>query len=280
MKIGISSWACPWAVGVPGYPKPAKPLGAMALLELATEVKAEALQVADNLPLHALSMPELRDLAAAAKDHAVELEAGTKGLEPGNLLRYLEIAGALGAKLVRTLPHDGNDRPDLSEALRRLKAVSRAYEAAGVTLAIENHDHYPSRWLARLVEEAGSPAVGVCLDAVNNLGLGESFREVLGNLGGLTVNFHCKDYRIARKPTMLGFDVTGCPAGSGMLDLNHARNALRRDISWIIESWTPWQGDIASTASMERLWLDEGMANLIEFRDGARPVIAIRSYWP
>ena len=262
MQLGISSWSCPWAIGVPGYPAPEKPMGVMDLLKAATEAGAQVLQIADNLPLHALSRGMRQELHREACLRGVALEAGTRGLAPENLFMYLDIAGELDAKLVRTLPHDGLDRPDFEEALRRLRAVKPAFEAAGVMLAIENHDHYPSKWLRRLTEAADSPYIGVCLDAVNNLGLGESFREVLCALGPRTVNFHCKDYTISRKPTMLGFDVVGAAAGEGMLDLALAKSALRADISWILESWLPWQGDISSTLSMERSWLERGMVNL------------------
>ncbi len=262
MQIGISSWSCPWAIGVAGYPVPPGPMGAMELLQLAAETGAQVLQIADNLPLHPLPRGMLKELHREARLRGITLEAGTRGLAPDNLLQYLDIAGELGAKLVRTLPHDGTDRPDFEEALRRLRAVKPVFEAAGVMLAIENHDHYPSEWLRRLTEAADSPYIGVCLDAVNNLGLGESFREVLHTLGPRTVNFHCKDYTILRKPTMLGFDVVGAVAGEGMLDLALAQNALRADISWILESWLPWQEDIGSTLLTERNWLLKGMDNL------------------
>lgn len=262
MKIGISSWSCPWAVGVEGYPKPEHPLGPLGLLNLAKELGADVLQIADNLPLHARPAEELQELAETAERMGIGLEAGTRGLGEENLLRYLGIAKLLGAGLVRTLPHDGADRPDFGEALRRLNAVKGEYEAVGVVLAVENHDFYPSVWLKQLVEAAHSPNIGVCLDAVNNLGLGESFREVLDTLGGLTVNFHCKDYRISRKPTMLGFDVVGAPAGEGMLDLALAGSVLRDDLSWIIESWLPWQGSSGDTLRTERDWLQRGMENL------------------
>lgn len=262
MRIGISSWSCPWAVGVPGYPAAQRPMGAADLLQLALEAGAQVLQIADNLPLHTLPHEALRTLGQEAALQGIALEAGTKGLAPENLLKYLDIAVALNAKLLRTLPHDGPDRPDFEEALRRLRTVKSAFEAAGVMLAIENHDYYPSQWLRRLLEAADSPFIGVCLDAVNNLGLGESFREVLVALGPWTVNFHCKDYLISRKPTMLGFDVVGAVAGEGMLDLKLVKSTLRDDISWILESWLPWQGDSQATLSIERDWLKKGMANL------------------
>lgn len=262
MKIGISSWSCTWAIGMEGYPPPAVPMGVMGLLDLADVLRAEVLQIADTLPLHMLPSSELRELAEEASRLDIALEVGTKGMDSRHLLRYLDIAVKLGAKLVRTLPHDGDDRPDFEEACRRLRAVKCEYEKAGVTLGIENYEYYPRTWFAQLVEAVDSPFVGVCLDAVNSLGCGESFAEVIGSLGRHTVNFHCKDYKITRSPTMMGFDVSGCPAGEGMLDLRLAKAVLRDNISWIIESWVPWQGDSATTLGLEKDWLVRGIENL------------------
>ena len=262
MKVGISSWSCTWAVGVAGYPSPEHPMGAMALLDRASEVQADVLQIADTLPLHLLSAGEQIQLAEEASRRNIALEAGTKGMDSSHLLRYLDIALRLGAKLVRTLPHDGEDRPDFAEALKRLNAVKREYERAGVMLGIENYEYYPSSWFAQLIEAVDSPSIGICLDTVNSFGRGESFAEVIGSLGRYTANFHCKDYRITRSPTMMGFDISGCPAGEGMLDLRLASQVLRDDISWIIESWVPWQGDSKTTLALEKDWLVRGMENL------------------
>ena len=109
MKIGISSWSCPWAIGVAGYPPPEKPPDAADLLALARETGAEVIQYADNMPLDALSGTELDSLSRVAKTAGIETEAGTRGLDIDNLMRYCDIAVRLGARLVRTLPHDGAD---------------------------------------------------------------------------------------------------------------------------------------------------------------------------
>ena len=113
-----------------------------------------------------------------------------------------------------------------------------------------------------LVESLNTDYIGVCLDPVNNFAQGESTQEVLDNLGGLTVNFHCKDYTIHRKSSNLGFDVEGTPAGDGMLDIARCRRYLREDISCIIELWTPWQGDADSTASVEGAWAEKSVLYL------------------
>ncbi|MGI6726780.1 MAG: sugar phosphate isomerase/epimerase family protein [Christensenellales bacterium] len=266
MRIGISSWSYPYAIGNKAYDFPAHPMGLLTLANKAVVHGADVLQVADNLPVHAASHEELLQLRNLARQHHLYLEVGTAGLEPDNLLKYLDIAQMLGAKLVRTLPHAGQDIPNLDVAQQRVDQLLGKFVGAGIVLGIENHDHYPSEWIRKLIDTFKDPFLGVCLDAVNNLGLGESFREVVDTLGPVTVNFHCKDYTIHRKPSMLGFDVEGAIAGEGFLDLELAKRVLPPDISWVLESWMPWQGNIEKTVSMEEEWVIKGLDNLRAFR--------------
>ncbi|MDF2686850.1 MAG: xylose isomerase protein [Clostridia bacterium] len=215
MNIGISSYTYSWGVGVNGYPQPLKPYDAFALLQKAVDLKVDALQIADNFPLHSLESVELDMLGEMAEKSNICLEVGTKGLNTENLFKYLNIAKKLKSRIVRTLPHDSSNKPSLSEAIALVKSVVPVFEKEGIILAIENHDYYNAEWLKKLVCAADSPAVGICLDAVNNLGQGEGFNEVFNILSDYTVNFHCKDYTIKRKKSMLGFDVEGCPVGKG-----------------------------------------------------------------
>lgn len=270
MKIGLSSWSYPYAIGNPAHEIPPEPMHLLELAEKAAGNGAEVLQVADNLPVLQATTGELDRLRRMADEQGMALEIGTAGLDHENLLRHLDIALGLGASLVRTLPHRGTEFPTLTQAQERLSRVLPRFETAGVVLGIENHDHYPSAWIRQLIDSFSSPWLGVCLDAVNNLGLGESFREVLEVLAPVTVNFHCKDYAISRKPSMLGFDVVGQVAGEGFLDLALAYSKLPAEISWIIESWLPWQGTLKETLSMEEDWAVRGLANLRAFRDRQR----------
>ncbi|RAV00139.1 sugar phosphate isomerase/epimerase [Paenibacillus sp. YN15] len=268
-RVGVSSWTFAWALGVAGYEPVPHPLTVFDLVDKAAELGAGVLQIADNLPLSALSPGELDLLGQRALEKGLALEVGTRGLDPDNLFRYLEIAQRLGAKLVRTLPHNGRDRPDMKEAGRRLGAVLPAFEKAGVVLGVENHDFYPAVWVRDLVQLFPDSALGVCLDPVNNLGQGEGEGEVMAQLAPLAVNFHCKDYIIRRKPSMLGFDVEGAPLGQGMLNLDRARALLPAGLSWVIELWTPWQGNIAATLSLESLWAAESV-RMLHLRLGGR----------
>ena len=270
-QAGLSSWAFPWALGVGGYPPPALPLTPADLVDKASDLGAQVLQIADNMPLSRLTHRELDALGQRARDKGITLEGGTRGLNPENLLNYLELALRLNMHLIRTLPHDGEDRPDFKEAEGRLAAVLPLYEKAGVVLALENHDFYPAAWIGDLVECFKGSVLGVCLDPVNNLGQGESEQEVLCRLAPLTVNFHCKDYTIRRKPSTLGFDIEGVPLGQGMLDLDRAQRLLPEGLSWIIELWTPWQGNSASTLSLESRWAGESVKTLLKHASLSTP---------
>ncbi len=262
MKIGISSWTYPWAAGITGFRRPAHPLTLPGLLEKAVLLRTEVVQVADNLPLERTAETEILSCAESARRFGIQIEIGTRGLGTEHLLRHLETAEKTGSSLVRTLISDGPDKPDFREAVRRIGKILPELEKRKIVLAVENHEFRLSSEYKALMEYFASPYLGICLDAVNNIGRGESFDEVIDNLGGYTVNFHCKDYVIRRKPTMLGFDITGAPVGEGMLDLKKAGEKLKDGISWIIELWTPFEGDTEQTIKLESEWAERSVANL------------------
>jgi sugar phosphate isomerase/epimerase len=236
------------------------------LIEKAAGLNAEVLQIADNMPIDAYTDGELRDIKKSANEARLELELGTKGLKFETLSRYLEIAHFLDARIVRTLAHDDLHTPDFGAAVQMIGNVLPMYAISGVALCIENHDFYTIGWLKRLMDHFNSKFLRICLDPVNSLGREENLDEALKVLGEYTENFHCKDYRIDRKPSSLGFDITGAPFGNGRLDYKKANAALPANISWIIELWTPYQADIQSTVALEDEWARESVAALRKYR--------------
>ena len=86
-------------------------------------------------------------------------------------------------------------------------------------LAIENHDRFPAERLAGIVESIGSPQVGICLDTVNSFGCLEGPEHVAAHLAPFVSSLHVKDFTIRRAGHMMGFEITGTPAGQGMLDI-------------------------------------------------------------
>ena len=79
------------------------------------------------------------------------------------------------------------------------------------------------------------------------------------------LNWHIKDYHIARLPYLMGFTIEGRPAGRGDLDLNFVREQLRqfgRCHSAILELWTPPEDTITQTTAKERQWAKQSLAFL------------------
>jgi 3-oxoisoapionate decarboxylase len=260
MELGISSWSLPWSVGIRDYPQPPRPLDAMGLLEKAVEVNAAVVQIADNLPLHELLEPELERLREAARARGLTLEAGTRGLDPEHLARYVMIARRIGARVLRTVLSGRLCGPDqMAAAEEGIRHVLPALAQQGVTLALENNEAFSAAEFAGLMRRIASPLVGICLDTANSLGRPETLETVVQNLAERTVMLHAKDYDIRRIDTRMGFSVVGQPAGDGRVDfewvLTELRQRGRDQISIIVEHWPPYEGTIETTVRTEEEWL-------------------------
>jgi 3-oxoisoapionate decarboxylase len=261
VKLGLGSWACAWAAGVPGYPPP-QPLTAVGLVQRAASLGVRLVQIADNIPLDSSSAAELRELRAVAGENEVEIELGTRGIGRDQVLRYLELCRFLRSSLLRVVIDCGEDQPSPDEAIARIEALRPELDGAGVTLAVENHDRFDAPTFARIARESG---VGICLDTVNSFGALEGPAVVIAALAPYVVSLHVKDFAIARVPHNMGFEITGTPAGQGRLDIPLLLDALRtagRDPNAILEHWPSWEGSVAATIAKEDRWVDESVRYL------------------
>lgn len=253
MKLGLGSFACARAIATGTF-------DAFALLAEARRLGLSAVQYADNLPLHTLSAADLDRLRNEAVKAGIEVEVGTRGIEPSLLLRYAQIAHGFGATFVRTVIDIGEDRPSASEAVARLKPTVQEMAKQDVALAIENHDRFPVRVLASMVEELGH-GTGVCLDTANSLGCLEGTETVVSVLAPHTLSLHLKDVTVRRFPDQMGFTVEGTAAGEGLVDcLAVARTvvAAGRNPIATLELWPP--DDVAT----ERAMRERSVALLLE----------------
>jgi len=263
MRLGISSWTYPWAIGVNGYPPPVRPMRSSDLLERAAALKVSVVQIADNLPLHALGSKEILDIRDQAASLGIRIEIGTRGVAPDHLLLYLSLALKLDAALVRTLAHTSESQPSLATAEQWIREVLPEFESHGVTLGLENYEKHSCCDLANVVRRLDSKHVGVCLDTVNSLGALEPPEVVVKTLAPLAVNLHVKDFLIERVPSKMGFAVSGAPAGSGQLDIPWLLDQMRSDDgSAILEQWTPPADSIEATIAMEQEWAERSLRYL------------------
>lgn len=261
MRLGIGSYTFTWAVGVPGQP-PVRPLTVLALAREAVRLGVGVVQYADNLPLTRCPVAELDELEAFSRRHGLQIELGTRGLHAGRLDGHLALARRFGAPFVRLVLDAPGHEPLRDEAIELLRPVVARCADADVMLALENHDRFPARVLAGMVEELGPDRVGVVLDTVNSFGALEGPDVVVPALAPYTVNLHVKDFTVRRVPSQMGFVVEGCPVGKGRLDVPWLLAALRtagRDVNAIVELWTPPAATLEETIAREAAWAAESV---------------------
>ncbi|MEO5887442.1 MAG: sugar phosphate isomerase/epimerase family protein [Anaerolineales bacterium] len=264
MQLGLGTFAYAWTIGIPGYPPP-RPMSAMAFVDRAAALGLRVIQIADNLPLHQMKANEINELLGRTKAFGIQVEIGTRGIAPEHLRRYLEIAQHFEAALLRIVVDTADSHPTPDEVIGALRPLMPAFEQARVILAIENHDRFKARTLARIVQEIDSPYTGICLDTVNSFGAGEGPEQVVGILGPYVVNLHIKDFSIRRHHHMLGFEVEGTPAGKGMLDVPWLLSEIHKngcDFDAILETWPPPERDVVHTIQKEDLWVQESIQYL------------------
>jgi len=251
MKIGLSSYTWPWAVGREGH-EPENPLDTLALLEKTKGYGISVLQIADNPALHLMTENELEEIKRTADSNKITIEVGTRGIEPSHLMKYLNIAKKLHSSIVRSITHKVDH-----DAVSYIREVLPEYEKAGVSLALENHDEHRTGKLAAFINRIGSPSVGVCLDTVNSFAALEAPEQVVRNLASYTLNLHVKDFEVVRFGSELGFSIVGRPAGEGRLDVEWTVGYLRdkgRSPNLILELWTPFTESIDKTIALEDEW--------------------------
>lgn len=276
MKLGISSYTYMWSIGFqgtdPANPNhaacPARPLTALDLLEKARQLGVRLVQTGPNLPMDQLPDPEFERFIQRAHEWGIELELGTRGLDYHHLIEQVALARRMGATLIRTVPEiEGKYQTDYHSIPSTLRRVLPLLERENIMLAIEN-GRIPASELSAALNEIGSPSVGVVLDTVNSLAVGEGWKEVTRELRPHVMCLHYKDFTMNRIWHMMGFICEGTPSGKGIVDTQWLLNELkgsRHDHNVIIELWPPEQGSLEETIDLEQAWAIESVAYLRQF---------------
>jgi len=260
MRAGVGSFAFGWATA---HASP--PFDEQELIAFAGRHAVPVVQIADNLPVHTWPSERIDRLVAEAGRARVAIELGARGLTHEHLVRYVDLCRRCGARLLRFVADSDAYEPSPDDLIAVMRNVVPALSAAGVTVALENHDRFPADSLRHIIDSVASPYVGICLDTANSLGAGEGLREILDTLAPLTVNMHVKDVRIARFPHMMGFTVEGRPLGEGQLPIADAIACVRRHgrcRSVILEAWTSPAPTIAETIERERTSAESSIERL------------------
>ena len=277
MKIGIGTYSLFWEF----EGRNPDPLDIPGMVDRAARLGCEVFQICDDPRLEDLDATRLHELRDRAELLGVELELGTRTIDPAHLHRYIDLAGALGARTLRSMIQAQEIEAGPAAAVTALRAALPRLEEAGVTLALETYEQVPTSTLLAVVEELDSPHVGICLDPANCVSALEHPKDVVEACAPRTANLHVKDFAFARQEGWVGFTYSGAPLGEGLLDLDHELGAVYEGTrapsaaplmpSAIVEHWLPWQGDLATTLATERAWTDRTLAALRAWREAHRP---------
>ena len=264
MELGISSYSFPWSVGVKDL-TPAHPMNVMDLLQYAHSQNVHHVQFGDNLPLHVLQEKELVDLKNKADELSVQIQVGTKRLTVENVQAHISIANSVGADFIRMVIDDADYRPAVNDVIKIINELLPELEDAGVCLTIENHDRFSVKTLKHIIESTDPRWIAICLDTANSLGAGEGVGEVVGCLAPYTINLHIKDYTIERVNHKMGFKVSGCVAGEGMLNISWLIEELSkggRCTTATLEVWSDPEKTIEASMCKEREWVEKSISYL------------------
>lgn len=256
MQTGISTYTYTWAIGVPGS-EPEKPMTVFSLISKAAGFKVDCVQLADNLPLNWSDKEEMSHIRQFAQSHHIQIEIGGRGLTEENLHGHIEMAVFFGSPIIRMVIDGNNYYPEMDTILSVIRNCRRELESEGIILALENHDRLHASAFRDIVEISGSPNLGICLDCVNSIGIGEDIETVLKCLAPYTVNLHIKDFNVKRVSHKMGFVIEGTPAGQGLLNLPRIIERLQiygRCKSGILELWTPPAENLWETIQLEEVW--------------------------
>lgn len=259
--IGLGSYAFFWQHSELSP----QPLDAFDMLRRTAELNVQLFQFCDYAPIEDLSRDDIARLADLAQELGITLELGTKGVLPEHLEKYLDLATALDASVVRSMLYSPTSRPTLVEAEAQLGEVLDAYGDAGVDLALETYEQVPSTDLVALVEGVAHTRLGICLDPANSVASLENPRDVIDRTAPYVKNIHVKDFAFTRRGGWVGFTLEGAPLGTGLLDYDYLLETVRpneRGINQVIEHWLPLADTIDETVRLENDWNDHNLAYL------------------
>jgi 3-oxoisoapionate decarboxylase len=218
--IGLATSGAVFSFGL--HPKAVRPrISAHTLID-----KAQARGLA-GIELPAQMIDDAEALRQDATERGMFVTVDTGGYEPSDLARVIELAGRVGAPVVRTVvggakiggdrrPLAGRWQPFFDDVRAKLAVAAAEAERAGINLCVENHQDLASEELLLLCEEIASPNFGINLDTGNPLGTAEEPIEYFRRVAPWVKNVHLKDYWTWWSTE--GFLLVRSPLGQGLVD--------------------------------------------------------------
>ncbi len=228
MKLGVDSYSLRWQ----GW-------DAFQYLDYSARLGLNTVQFSDRANFASLDKAYLTSVKQRADELGLDIEVGMGsfdrhassfraeyGTGEEQLSTMLRAGAVVGSPVVRCFLGARNDRvgpvpieQHIEECVRTLKAVAPLARDLGMKVAVENHGGVDllARELRTLVQEAGTDAVGVCLDTGNPAYGGEDPVLSTEILAPFAVTSHVRDTRVWE--TEDGAMAQWVPIGEGNVDL-------------------------------------------------------------
>ncbi len=165
--------------------------------------------------------------------HPDGLEGGKNEQEFDKMLENFEYAKNIGASVMRVCGSSGGFRheshQDQIERLSKMfeKAVKTA-EEYDIKMAIENHIDFNSDEILELINNVGSPYMGVNFDSGNFIRVFDDPVKAAKKLGKHVFATHIKDLKLSENlPADIWYFFSSVPIGKGIVDVKGVATALK-----------------------------------------------------
>jgi sugar phosphate isomerase/epimerase len=240
LPVGLAAYSFGYLAGFAGAGTPRacpKPLDAYRLMDLAVTHGLSGVEFPPAWGLGGLEPDRLARARAYAEERDLFIVVDGGVVDVDELRALIPAAAALGARTIRVtastiLCGDRREVRDtwagyLREIAGRLRQVSGLAEDAGVSIGVENHQDLTSAEQVALCQEAGSPNIGITLDAVNPLAVVEDPLTSAARVAPYLKHVHLKDYVLYS--TAQGYRLVRCAIGAGVLDVEGLFALLARE---------------------------------------------------
>jgi sugar phosphate isomerase/epimerase len=236
LRTGLNPYGLTYHLGIQAIGTPRanpNPAGLEGYIALATELGARTLEVWEGWTRE-LADADLQALGERLRGLGIE-PVGSSGLHHGDPANSIRIAKGLGASVMRfaltpILCGDRNAAGPRWPALvdnvwTQLRRIAPLAAAAGITIAIENHQDFTSAELVEFCTKTG-PNVGIVFDTANTFPVAESPLDFTRTIAPHVRYLHLKDYRV--QWTDEGIRLCRCPSGDGAVPFAEIVEILAR----------------------------------------------------
>lgn len=167
--------------------------------------------------------------------HPDGLEGGRNHTEYSNMLGAISQAQRIGASVMRIVGSSlkfrfENHQEQIRRLVVQLRQAVKVAEGRGIKLAIENHIDFTAKEVLQIVEEVGSPHLGVNFDTGNFARLLDDPIKGMDLLAKHTLATHIKDLRVNPAASVDDwFFFSSTPVGDGFIDNLRLARSLKQE---------------------------------------------------